>query len=127
MQSFRESSAAVDALLLDDLPSATNRHVTREAIYAEIHALLIQDVRIVVTCNVRPPALPRRLLEVASLVEVGYPDLTARTEIARRETERCDFAMPDAALRSLAAHSSGSPRQLQSAIARMVAEALLSS
>ena len=123
---FRNSIAAVDALLLDDLPLSASFNATRQAIYAEIDKLSIRNVPIVVTCSSRPVDLPHQLAEIASVIDMGYPDLTARTEIARREIERRDFTLPDAAVRSLAAHASGSPRKIQSAIARMVAEARLS-
>jgi chromosomal replication initiation ATPase DnaA len=49
-------------------------------------------------------------VEPASIVEIGYPDINARVEIARRAAEYHCVALSDQTLRYLAEQLTGTPR-----------------
>ena len=113
---IERSFAALDALLIDDFrePPATT-----EWFMGRIEKL--SGVAVVVATDVLPPQLPAG----AVVVRLGYPDERARVEIARREAARRRLMISEATLRQMAFRCSGNPRELQSAIARLAAEAAI--
>lgn len=132
VRAFRGSVAAVDVLLLDDLPHTLDKQHTREGIFRELEELLTHGVQIVAASEMPPTDTKiieqrsRPLFERALVAEIGYPDGPARVEIARRAAEVRGVALSDDALRVLANRLTGNPRQIQSAIARIAAESALS-
>jgi chromosomal replication initiator protein len=129
---FRRSIAAVDALLLDDLPHALDKQRTREGLFRELEELLTHGVQVVTASEMPPAAIEiieqrsRPLFERALVVEIGYPDEPARVEIARRAAEMRGVVLSDDALRFVANRLAGNPREIQSSIARIAAESVLS-
>lgn len=129
---FRRSITTVDVLLLDDLPRTLDRGHTQEGIFLILEESLMNGVQVVVASEMPPTDMriveqrSRPLFERALIVEVGYPDQVARFEIARRAAEMRGVALSDDALRYLAERLTGSPREIQSVIARIAAESALS-
>ncbi len=129
VRAFRRSIATLEVLLLDDLPCAPGRESTLEEIFRGLEESSANGVQVVVTCEVPPSTLVARsrpFLERALVVEVGYPDPLARVEIARRTAEMRHVALSDDVLRYVAENLTGSPREIQSVIARIAAESTLS-
>lgn len=131
MRALRESIASVDALLLDDLQLRSDREHTLREIFLRFEELLTYGVQ-VVSASPAPPfemrlieQRSRPLFERALVAEVGYPDGVARVEIARRAAEMRGIALCDEVLGYLGARLSGSPRKLQSVIARIAAESAI--
>jgi chromosomal replication initiator protein len=110
---FRQSLAALNALLIDDL--YVRPHTLKE-IVRTAEELSRQGVRVVAASDVAPPQWP------GSTAKLGWPDEAARLEIARRIAAAHVIQIDEAALRPLARRTPGSPRKLQSAIARLAAE-----
>jgi chromosomal replication initiator protein len=129
---FRHSIAAVDALLLDDLPHALDKQHTREGIFRELEELLTHGVQVVIASEMPPAEIKimeqrsRPLFERALVAEIGYPDGPARVEIARRAAKMRGVVLSDDALRFLANRLTGNPREIQSSIVRIAAESVLS-
>ena len=126
VDALRESIAAADALLLDDVPMRPDNEASREEIARLIDELVARGIQTVIAADA-PPAQQRRLetrLRSASCFVLGYPGPAARIEIARRVAATRGVALSEDELCRLATESSGSPRELQSRIARIAAESL---
>lgn len=118
IETFRRALVELDALLIDDFrldPKVT------EAIVTLVDDCSRHGVRVVIAADV----LHCRIPDSAHIVQLGYPDVRVRLEIARLEAAKRRLVVPDAALRSLAQRGSGNPREVQSAVARLAAEAAL--
>ncbi len=107
--------AGADAILLDDVRFAADTpHIRRETLLrlTESSALGRQ---IAVTADEPLP------IDGATNVELGYPDLSARIEIARRIAKSRGLNLPAATIHKLAQRHPGSPRELESAITKTAA------
>ncbi|HEX2120708.1 MAG TPA: DnaA/Hda family protein [Thermoanaerobaculia bacterium] len=125
MPAFRQSIAAVDMLLLDDAPLGQDRPHTLEEIFFNVNQVVSGGAQVVVTFGMRPSDLgqhSRASLERATIAEIGYPDETTRLELVRREAERRGMMVPVDARHYLARRLTGSPRRIQSVMARIAAE-----
>jgi chromosomal replication initiator protein len=130
MPAFRQSIAAAEMLLLDDCPLAQERQNTLEEIFFNVNQLVARGVQVVMTFGTRPFDLgqhSRASLASATITEIGYPDQATRLELVRREAERRSVSLPDDALHYLARRLTGSPRRIQSVMARIAAESALAS
>lgn len=132
MCAFRESIASVEALFLDDLQLGSDREHTLREIFLRFEDLLTHGAQ-VVAASAAPPfemrlieQRSRPLFEQALVAEVGYPDGVARVEIARRAAEMRGIVLPADVFQYLAGRLNGSPRKLESVIARIAVESALS-
>jgi chromosomal replication initiator protein len=129
---FRETFSMLDALLLDDLHVTGAMPATDEEIFRCLAEMISAGVQLVITCTqqsretVQQHVLARSFKQ-AAIFDLAYPDLTARTEILRRLTASRGLMASPAWNAATAAQCDGSPRQLQSAIARYEAELALTS
>jgi chromosomal replication initiator protein len=132
MERFREKFTTLDALLLDDLHITGARPATAEEILRCLAKMIRAGVQLVMTCTdhsretVQQHVLARSLAR-AAILDLAYPDLPARTEILRRLIVARGLTPSSAWIDTTAAQYDGSPRQLQSAIARYEAELALTS
>jgi chromosomal replication initiator protein len=108
IDALRRAVARFDVVLLDDL-RLTDKPATRE----ELFRCLAQVSRLVIASDTEFPDSPFVL---------GQPDFRTRLAIARRTAARYDLELSEDVLKSIARGNTGSPRAIQSAIARMSME-----
>jgi chromosomal replication initiator protein len=119
---------SLDALLLDDLLLSGERIATEETIFLRLGDLVSRGVQVVAACDARAGAeilerLGRWPFAHAATVELAYPDCAARAEIVRRAATARGLILPESVIRETAIRYAGSPRQLQSFVARITVEA----
>jgi chromosomal replication initiator protein len=112
MVAFRDDMARFDVILLDDV-RLDDKPRTYEEIRRSIDDAVSRSARVIVASDVEFKRSPFLL---------GYPDVRARREIARRAAARYGIDLTHDAVRSIARRITGSPRIIQSALARMAAE-----
>jgi chromosomal replication initiator protein len=118
---------SLDALLLDDLLFSGEKAATEETIFLRLGDLVSCGVQVVVACDARAGAkvlerLARWSFARAAIVELAYPDCAARAEIVRRAATARGWILPESVIRETANRCAGSPRQLQSLVARITVE-----
>lgn len=119
VRAFRATLAALDVLLLDDFPPLRpDRQLMREEIVRTLEELVTNGVQVVVA-SIAPLATIR---PESVVVGLGYPDRSARAEITRRSAESRGLVLSESVIDCVAEHCGGSPREIQSAVARIAAE-----
>jgi chromosomal replication initiator protein len=132
MASFRERFRDVDVLLVDDVQFLAEKLRTEEEFFHTFNALYDAGSQLVVTSDRRPrdiEQLASRLqerFEHGLIAELEPPGLEARMAILRKRA-RLDAldGVPDETLAEVALHVTGSVRQLEGALIRVVAYASL--
>lgn len=130
---LREKYRSVDVLLVDDVQFMAGKDSTQEEFYHTFNALFDSNAQIVIAGS-DPPSAVRRLDErLASrfdgglVVEIQPPDLETRVEILRIKAELRGFAhrVPVEVLEMIAEETEGSVRDLEGALNRVIAAAML--
>ncbi len=122
MPAFQDEISELDAILLDDLPLSPDRTFTREEIFRHLADAVNRRAQVVATSMT--PIEPHSLFATATAAEVGYPDVSARAEIARRAATRHHLNLPADALHRIAKSVESTP-QVESAVARVAADAMV--
>lgn len=132
---FREKYRSLDILLVDDIDFLAGKKSTQEEFYHTIDALLTTNAQIVVAAH-QPPSeiagLDSRLtsrFEGGLVVELIEPDLISRLNIlaARVKQRGLEDKISDKTLELIAHKVSGSIRELEGALNRVIATATLAS
>jgi len=118
MPAFEDAMMGFDAILLDDLQFGSNQVRTEEAVFLILESARAAGAQIVIASQ--SPCT----FASATMVEIGYPDVSARLELARREAAKHGLHLADDALREIAEGIEGSPTRIKSAVARIAATSL---
>jgi chromosomal replication initiator protein len=130
---LREKYRTVDILLIDDIQFIAGKDSTQEEFYHTFNALFDSSAQIVIASN-EPPSAIRRLderlasrFEGGLVVEIQQPDFDTRLEILRIKAEMRGFdeRIPLEVLEIIAEETEGSVRDLEGALNRIIATAML--
>jgi len=130
---FREKYRTVDVLLVDDIQFIAGKDSTQEEFYHTFNMLFGSGAQIVVAAN-DPPSAIRRLderlgsrFEGGLVVEIQPPDFDTRLEILRIKADTRGFGekIPVEVLEMIAEETEGSGRDLEGALNRVIATAML--
>jgi chromosomal replication initiator protein len=125
---FKQRYRKLDALLIDDVQALEGKEHTQEEFMHTFNALHASGKQIVLSSDRPPPALARLAERLRDrfgwglCVELGAPDLRARTALLWRMTleDRLELGDP-AALKEIASQVIGNVRCLQGAMTRVAA------
>jgi len=131
---FREKYRELDVLLVDDIQFIAGKESTQEEFYHTFNTLFESSGQIVIAAS-DPPSAVRKLderlgsrFEGGLVVEVQPPDYETRLDILRIKAEMRGFGerIPMEVLEIIAEETEGSVRELEGALNRVVAAAMLS-
>jgi chromosomal replication initiator protein len=133
MAAFRTRFRSADLLLIDDVHFLKNKEATQEEFFHTFNALHEAGRQIVMTSDRPPseiPGIEARLVtrfQSGLVVDIELPDLEHRTAILRKkaEVDQLQHTIPDDVIRLLAENVSGTVRELEGAIVRLLAYASL--
>ena len=133
MASFRERFRSADVLLVDDIHFIGGKESTQEVFFHTFNALYDAHKQIVVSSD-RPPkelrGVEERLIsrfEWGLVTDVQPPDLETRVAILRKKAEAQGQSVPDEVTLFIAERVSSNIRELEGALNRVTAYALLTS
>ncbi len=130
---FREKYRSVDLLLVDDVEFMAGKDSTQEEFYHTFNRLYENGAQIVVAAG-QPPAAIRKLdarlqsrFEGGLVVEIAPPDYATRLEILSLKARQRGFEgrIPPEVMEVIAEESVGSIRELEGALNRVIATALI--
>lgn len=129
---FKAKLRSCDLLLIDDLQFIAGKDVTQDEFFHTVNEIMAAGKRLVIAADRAPQALdgiePRILGRLGSGLVVDIrpssPELR-RTILARRVAEMPDTRVPDDVLDLLAARITASIRELEGALTRVTAYAML--
>lgn len=133
MNDFRDKYRSANLLLMDDLDFIAGKESTQEELYHTFNILYDAGAQIIFAGN-QPPSAIRRLdprlmsrFEGGLVVEISPPDFETRLEILRTKTRLNGYEgrIPLEVLEVIAEESTDSVRELEGALNRLVAAALL--
>jgi chromosomal replication initiator protein len=133
-EEFRRKYRDLDLLLLDDLDFMAGKEATQEEFYYTFNHLSEVGAQVVIAANHAPSALKRLDARIASrcegglVVELSPPDFTTRMAILQVKARQRGFdgRIPYDVFEMLAGEIDGSVRDLEGALNRVIAAALLS-
>jgi chromosomal replication initiator protein len=123
--------AAADLVLLDDAHELADQACQRE-VFQLVSALLSADKQLVVTAAVSPRSMVglddrlRSHFQMGLVADLGAPGYETRLAILRAKAAARGATLPAASLEQLARRISGSVRELEGALNRVLAAAELS-
>ena len=130
-EEFRTKYRQIDVLLVDDIQFIAGKESTEEEFFHTFNTLHNANKQIVVTSD-RPPkaihSLQDRLrsrFEWGLLADVQPPEYEHRVAILRSKAESLRFAIPTAVIEYIARPDCGSVRELEGALNRVIAYAML--
>jgi len=133
MASFRERFRSADVLLVDDIHFIGGKESTQEVFFHTFNALYDAHKQIVVSSD-RPPkelrGVEERLVsrfEWGLVTDVQPPDLETRVAILRKKAEAQGQRVPDEVTLFIAERISSNIRELEGALNRVIAYAVLTS
>ena len=128
---FKKTYRSLDALLIDDIQFFAGKERSQEEFFHTFNSLLDLNRQIIMTSD-RPPAaiatLEDRLrsrFQSGLLVDVEPPDLETRIAILRKKAEEGPMAVPDDVMEFIASNVTDNIRELEGALTRVTAYALL--
>ncbi len=130
---FRKKYRTVDVLLVDDIQFIAGKDSTQEEFYHTFNELYNANAQIIVAANVPPDAIKKLDSRLASrfqgglLVEISSPDYSMRLDILRIKVRLHNFEdrLSRDILETLAQRSTSSVRELEGALNRVIADAML--
>ncbi len=133
MASFRERFRSADVLLVDDIHFIGGKESTQEVFFHTFNALYDAHKQIVISSD-RPPkelrGVEERLVsrfEWGLVTDVQLPDLETRVAILRKKAEAQGQRVPDEVTLFIAERISSNIRELEGALNRVIAYAVLAS
>jgi chromosomal replication initiator protein len=132
---FRDKYRAVEILLIDDIEFIAGKDSTQEEFYHTFNTLTDGGAQIVVASNL-PPSTVRRFdprlvsrFEGGLVVEISQPDAEMRLEILQVKARQRGFdgRIPLEVLEMLAEETAGNIRELEGALNKLIASAMLAS
>ena len=131
MEKFRAHYRGCDVLLVDDIQFVAGKEATQNEVFHTFQTLFEEGKQIILASD-RPPKdihpLEERLrsrFEQGLLADVNPPDLELRVAIIRKKAEGIDIDLPDGVLTFLAENLRSNIRQIEGAIKKLAAKALL--
>ena len=131
MEKFRAHYRGCDVLLVDDIQFVAGKEATQNEVFHTFQTLFEEGKQIILASD-RPPKdinpLEERLrsrFEQGLLADINPPDLELRIAIIRKKTEGMGIDLPDGVLSFLAENLRSNIRQIEGAIKKLAAKALL--
>lgn len=131
MVSFREKFRSADILLVDDIHFIGGKEATQEVFFHTFNALYDAHKQIIVSSD-RPPkelhGVEERLIsrfEWGLVTDVQPPDLETRVAILRKKAQGQEESVPDEVTLFIAERISSNIRELEGALNRVIAYAVL--
>ncbi len=130
-QQFHARYRSNDILLIDDIQFLQGKDSTVEAFFYTFNTLHQHKKQVVITSDVPPKKLTgfeERMVsrfEWGLITDVQSPDLETRIAILRKKAEADSVPIPDEAIEFIAAHVTGSIRELEGTLIRVTAFANL--
>jgi chromosomal replication initiator protein len=133
MAAFRERFRSADVLLVDDIHFIGGKESTQEVFFHTFNALYDAHKQIVISSD-RPPkelrGVEERLVsrfEWGLVTDVQLPDLETRVAILRKKAEAQGQQVPDEVTLFIAERIASNIRELEGALNRVIAYAVLTS
>ena len=131
MESFRNRYRRCDVLLVDDIQFIAGKVATQNEVFHTFQTLFDEGKQIILASD-RPPKdinpLEERLrsrFEQGLLADIKTPDLELRTAIIKKKAEDLNITLPYEVLSYLAENLRSNIRQLEGAIKKLEAKALI--
>ncbi len=128
---FKARLRAADLLMIDDLQFIAGKDSTQEEFFHTVNEIMAAGKRLVISADRCPQALDGVDARIVSRLGIGLvadirlPDLDLRRAILERKLADCGAAVPVEVLDLLAGRITGSIRELEGALNRVVAYAHL--
>lgn len=130
-QAFREKFRNVDVLLIDDIHFIANKEATQEEFFHTFNALYDNHKQIIISSD-RPPKEIQKLEERlvsrfgwGLVTDIHFPDLETRIAILRKKIEHETIKIADDIIFFIAESIKTNIRELEGALVRVIAYALL--
>ena len=128
---FKQRLRAADLLMIDDLQFIAGKDSTQEEFFHTINEIMGAGKRLVISADRCPQALDgveTRILQrlaIGLVADIKTPDLDLRRAVLDRKLADLDAVMPADVLDLLAGRITGSIRELEGALNRVIAYAQL--
>lgn len=122
-----ETFETFDIVLIDDVHLIAHRPAAQDELTCHIERLVANGVQVVIATDRREGLVGvlERRVRSTFVAEVEYPDAIARAEIVHRTANARNVPLRNRIQRRLVRRCTGSPREIQSRIARIEAQAAL--
>jgi chromosomal replication initiator protein len=128
---FKEHFRSVDVLMIDDIQFIGGKEATQEEFLHTFNALLDQQRQLVIACDRAPSALlaleerMRSRLAWGLVADIQQPDYALRLGILRNKAAHLPLTLPEDVLAFIATRITASVRELEGALHKVAAQAVL--